>query len=366
MFHKNAMHEIVVNLHMHTPYSDGHGSHTEIAEAALKTGLDAVIVTDHNVWVQGPGGYYQNGDRRVLMLVGEEIHDRQRKPQKNHLLVFGAERELAPKASDPQGLIDAVTRAGGLSFIAHPVDPAAPAFNEPDISWEDWQIQNFDGIELWNGMSEFKSLLKSKWHAIYYAYNPERVAHGPFPETLRKWDDLLHSGRKVVAIGGSDAHALPASMGPLKRILFPYEFHFRAINTHVLLDKPLSGDESQDRSAILTAVAQGHAFIGYDLPADTRGFRFTAKGKEESAWMGDEIPVGTGITLQIRLPRRSECRLFKDGEIIQTWQQRETCTHITSEPGVYRVEAYIDYLGSQRGWIFCNPIYVRANKRIGI
>ena len=39
------MHEIVVNLHMHTRYSDGTGTHKDIAHAAIKCGLDAVIVT---------------------------------------------------------------------------------------------------------------------------------------------------------------------------------------------------------------------------------------------------------------------------------------------------------------------------------
>lgn len=358
------MHEIVINLHMHTRYSDGQGTHAEIAQAALKTGLDAVIVTDHNVWVQGPEGYYQNGNRRVLLMVGEEIHHQTRQPQKNHLLVFGADRELAPKSGDPQRLIEAVNQAEGLSFIAHPVDPAAPAFGEPDISWVDWEVKDFTGIELWNGMSEFKSLLKNKLRAIFYAYNPERVAHGPFPETLRKWDQLLSQGNRVVAIGGSDAHALPASLGPLKRTLFPYPFHFQAINTHVFISSPLNGEESEDRAKILEALGQGNAFIGYDLPASTRGFRFTAKGKEEQAWMGDEIPVGSGVTLQTHLPQRVECRLVKDGETIQTWQDRENCTHITSEPGVYRVEAYIDYMGRQRGWIFSNPIYVRPNPKL--
>ena len=101
------MHEIVVNLHMHTTYSDGHGSHADIAEAALRSGLDAVIVTDHNVWVNGPQDYYKNGDQKVLMLIGEEIHDQARDPQKNHLLVFGAEKELATLASDPRHLLAA-------------------------------------------------------------------------------------------------------------------------------------------------------------------------------------------------------------------------------------------------------------------
>ena len=33
------MHEIVINLHMHTRYSDGTGTHKDIAEAAIKTGF---------------------------------------------------------------------------------------------------------------------------------------------------------------------------------------------------------------------------------------------------------------------------------------------------------------------------------------
>ena len=68
------MHEIVVNLHMHTVYSDGSGTHKDIARAALKTGLDAVIVTDHNTLVSGPEGYYSEAGRRVLMLLAEEVH----------------------------------------------------------------------------------------------------------------------------------------------------------------------------------------------------------------------------------------------------------------------------------------------------
>ena len=354
------MHELVINLHMHTFFSDGHGTHQDIAEAALNAGLDAVIVTDHNVWVKGIEGYYKDGDRRVLMLIGEEIHDQSREPQKNHLLVFGANRELATLAYDPQRLLDGVREAGGLAFIAHPVDPAAPAVGEGDISWVDWGVRGFTGIELWNALSEFKGLLKSKLHAGFYAYNPARVAHGPYEKALRKWDELLNEGRKVVAVGGSDAHALPASLGPLHRTLFPYQFHFKAVNTHIFVPNPLTGDEIDDRRMILEALQRGHVFIGYDLPAETRGFRFSATGKETSAWMGDEIPVEEGITLQIRLPIRTECRLIKDGETVKAWHKRETCTYITTEPGIYRVEAYVDYLGSRRSWIFSNPIYVRA------
>ena len=69
------MEEIIVNLHIHTHYSDGSGSHKGIAKAAIQCGLDAVIVTDHNVLVMGFEGYFSNGVHQVLMLIGEEVHD---------------------------------------------------------------------------------------------------------------------------------------------------------------------------------------------------------------------------------------------------------------------------------------------------
>ena len=353
------MEELIVNLHMHTYYSDGHASHAQIVQAAQRAGLDIVIVTDHNVLVNGIEGYYKDKNKQVLLLVGEEIHDQARDPQKNHLLVFGAGRELAVMAPDPQLLIDSVRQAGGLSFLAHPDDPAAPIFDETGISWVDWGVHGFTGLELWNAMSEFKSHLKSRLHAFIYAFNPRQIARGPFPETLQRWDELLNQGRKIVAIGGSDAHGLPVHLGPLQRTLFPYEFHFSSINSHLLVPQPLSDDLVEDRRMVLDAFRQGHVFIGYDLPASTRGFRFIGQGQDGTAQMGDEIAVQNGVTLQIHLPFRTQCRLMKNGRPIKRWRGQENCTYITSEPGVYRAEAYVQYLGSRRAWIISNPIYLR-------
>lgn len=354
------MHEIVINLHMHTRYSDGTGTHQDIARAALQAGLEAVIVTDHNVWVQEVEGYYRQGHKRVLLLVGQEVHDQTRRPQKNHVLAFGAGRDVAVFAEDPQLLLDAIRDAGGSAFLAHIHDPEQRAFGEPDISWVDWNVRDFSGIELWNGMSEFKGLLKSRLHGLLYSCFPELVARGPYLPALQKWDELLLDGRRVVAVGGSDAHALHARLGPLRRTLFPYEFHFSAINTHLLLPEALSGSLVDDRRLIMDALETGHAFIGYDLPASTRGFRFGAQGKDATALMGDEMRPGGGFTLQAFLPSPAdECRLIKDGQRIRTWKRAQTITHITTEPGVYRLEVYIRFLGRLRGWIFSNPIYVR-------
>jgi hypothetical protein len=353
------MHEITINLHMHTRYSDGSGTHKDIATAAFKAGVDVVIVTDHNILVQGFEGYYKEKNKKLLMLIGEEVHDQARDPQKNHLLVFGANRELATFAESPQNLINQVAHAGGLSFIAHPDDPEAKVFREIDISWVDWTVQNYTGIELWNALSELKTVVPTKLHGAFYAFFPSLVAHQPIPATLTKWDELTSTGNKVVAIGGSDAHALHMSMAMIHKVIFPYEFHFRTINTHTLLSSPLTGDVNLDKALIYKALASGHCFVGYDLPASTTGFRFSAQGKDTSVMMGDEISAKGGVTLQAKLPFHAEILLIKDGQVIQKWKNQIACTHITTELGVYRIEVYKRYLGRRRGWIYSNPIYVR-------
>jgi hypothetical protein len=363
--HEIRMEEILVNLHMHTHYSDGGGRHEDIANAAIEAGVDVVIVTDHNILVQDMEGYCQRDDKRVLVLVGEEIHDPTRLPQKSHLLVFGASKELAHYAAKPQNLIDQVVKAGGLAFLAHPHDDPLKAFGEDDISWADWDVRGYHGIELWNGFSELKRIighrgrLRGKLEGLYYAYFPEVMARGPDPRTLKKWDELTGKGQKVAAIGGSDAHAIPMRMGPLRRTIFPYLFHFRAINTHLMLDAPLSGELERDRRVVLDALKIGRGFIGYDLPYPTRGFRFSAQWTEGVANMGEEIRVSRGATFQVRMPIKAECRLLRDGEPIRVWKNQEICAHIDSRPGVYRVECYLEYLGRQRGWVFSNPIYAR-------
>jgi len=353
------MQELIVNLHMHTTYSDGSGKHADIARAGLKAGLDVAIVTDHNVLVNNLEGYFRENGRQLLLLIGEEIHDQTRDPQKNHVLAFGHKRELAIYAIDPQNLIDQIRNNGGLAFLAHPYEYSLPLFNEDEIGWVSWEVHRFHGIELWNGLSELKAVIHSRLQAVFYAFFPEFIARGPEPETLRKWDELLAKGDQIIAIGGSDAHRLKIRMGPFRKTIFPYEFHFRTINTHLLTPQPLSGELIQDRQMILEALRQGHAFIGYDLPASAKGFRFTAQGKEQTAIQGDEIRLNGGVTLQIKLPDRCECHLLQDGNVIRRWVNREVCTHIAAKPGVYRVECYIHYLGKRRGWIFSNPIYIQ-------
>jgi hypothetical protein len=357
-----TFYEYVGNPHIHTPYSDGHLYHAEIAEAAIRAGLDFVIVTDHNVRVGGVEGHYgRDPSERMLLLTGEEVHNPRRTPPGNHLLVYGVEQEMAAHAPSPQTLIQQVHEHGGLSFLAHPFErpmTLAGIASEPELSWQDWDVTDYTGIELWNYMSEFKSLISSRRDALRYAQNPEKGISGPFPETLEQWDRLLREGQRVRIVGGADAHGTSYSLGPLERTLFPYEYLFRCVNTHIIAPHRLEGLFEHDKRVVETALRSGHAFVGYDLPAPTRGFRFTAQGLHQNVIMGDWIRLEHGVTLQVVVPRPADARLLFNGEVVLRETEGTHLTFIATQPGAYRVEVYIGFEGKPRGWIFSNPIFV--------
>lgn len=357
-----AYYEYVGNLHVHTPYSDGEGSHQQIAEAALLAGLDFVVFTDHNVRVEGIEGYYGDEARGyVLLLSGEEVHDRTRNPQCNHVLVFGAEREVAPFAHSLPALLQEVERLGGLSFIAHPDDRAVTWLGEPAIPWADRFVDGFTGLEIWNFMSCFKDYLPDRRRALRNIFRPEEVVVGPSADTLALWDELLGDGRQVVGIGAADAHGTRVKVGLFEHEVLPYDFLFSTVNTHVLTRSPLSGELEYDKAQIYQALKAGRAFIGYDIPGDTRGFRFSAQGQNTMATMGETIRLGHGVTLQALAPARARIRLIRCGEVVAEEKQVENLTHVVSTPGPYRVEVWRTYRGVERAWILSNPIYVEPN-----
>ncbi|MBC8449953.1 MAG: CehA/McbA family metallohydrolase [Chloroflexi bacterium] len=349
MWHESAGH-----IHFHTTYSDGSGSFEEIASAAEEAGLDFLITTDHNVLVPEADGRR----RGVLVLVGEEINDKAREPEVNHLLVAGIEQDVFGYAKDPQALINAVAAQGGVSFLAHPIERNSRYFPK-DFNWVDWNVQGYDGIELWNFMSECKAYVNSKAVGLLLSLRPQIFVRGPWPEVLALWDRLTDQ-RPVVAIGGSDNHAGTYRVGPFTRHVFPYAFGFRTVNTHILTPEPFSGDLAHDREQVYGALRAGHGWVGYDLLGSTAGFRFRGRSDDQAVIMGDTLPAGQAVQLEATVPHRARLRLLRDGQpVAQTWGRRLRYT--ATAPGVYRVEAHRWAWSRWRGWIFSNPIYVRES-----
>lgn len=342
--------EYVGNVHVHTMNSDGSGTAGEIAEAAARAGLDFVAIADHNTLSSQLQGRYG----QVYLLAGQEITP----PSQDHLLVFGADRCLAEAGLDMQAIIDAARSAGAATFLAHPYEHAAAYPPEPPFPWRSWHVEGYTGLELWNYMSEFKGQLRSKARALLGAYAPSLAIDGPFWETVARWDELLRQ-REVPIVGSSDAHGQWYSLGPLRRQVFSYEHLFRCVNTHVLLDEPLPSDPSAAAVTIFAALSRGHAFVAYDAPASSRGFRLTlsSQGKVVAS-MGDSLAWSRGLVLTAQSPAGGYMRLLRDGNTIVS-TRLAALAYALQQPGVYRVEVTRHFRGRRRAWIFSNPVYVR-------
>lgn len=353
------MPEIVGNLHLHTTTSDGTGTHDEVASAAARAGLDFIIYTDHNTWVDGVDGWYHdpNSNREILRLMGQEINDQSLEPEVNHMLCLFVNKDLESVAADPQQLVDTVNEHGGVSFLAHPLERPGVTGVDMTFPWVSWDISGYTGVELWNTMTDVKWRLRTVTRGIIGGYIRHWVVTEPFPEMLAKWDELCSNGQKVVAVGSTDAHAMLVTWKILTRNFYPYEFLFRTVNTHILLLDPLSRDVDHARQQIREALALGHCFIGYDLPASTRSFTFTGTSGGNQAIMGDTLKLQGTATLSVSSPHKAQLSLLKDGQIIAQTKGKILEQQI-DEPGVYRVEAHRRYWGWRRGWVYTNPIYV--------
>lgn len=354
--------EYVGNLHVHTVYSDGEATHAQIGKAAQLAGLDFVVFTDHNLWLNGIEGYYGDEESgHVLFLCGQEVHDRERSPGGNHVLVYGAEDEMANSSYDLANLLERVSQLGGLSFMAHPDDQAVDWLGEPALPWIDRYVEGYTGLEIWNYMSRFKDHLQTRSRAVRHVFRPEEVMDGPSPQTLALWDELLALGQQVVGIGGADAHGTHVSLGPVTHTVFPYDFLFSCVNTHVITRFPLNGVLEHDKQLLYQALSQGRAFIGYEILGSTRGFRYTAQGQSTSAIMGEYIRLGHGVTLQVFAPSRAHIKIIYNGQVLAEESNVENLTLVVREPGAYRAEVWRPYAGRERAWILSNPIYVSAN-----
>ncbi len=333
------MKEIITNLHHHSQISGDGLPVYDIAQAGLSVGTDVIITTDRNVRLNGQDQYFYRSGKKLLLLAGEELIPPET-PRENHLLVIGAERELFRAASQKEWIRDA-NLSGAVSILAHPFDPDAPR--------TDWEISGFTGIEIFNLYSAYKERKDSFLSEWYYRAHPETIPVSPDARAVAKWDSLLSTGLHVAAFAGSDGR---------EKGFLPYEYCFRTLNNHLYMEADLCGDLKTDQTNVLQALKAGRSFIGLDAVSPTEGFRFTAEGINRTALPGEQLPLGSSITLKISLPRPALCRLIHNGKVLKQWEKLERMPLTVYETGYYRLEAYLPFAQELRGWIFSNPIYI--------
>ena len=341
-------------IHVHTSLG-GHstGTFTELIDAAKSNDLDFVIMTEHPQADFDTAAMTLNGVHGgVLFVNGSEVST----TDGDRLLLIPA----SENSNQRWGTTEFVGKQhanGALAFAAYP--------NES----QRWQANLVDGVEIYNLFTNTKEINRAAmfFDGLWsYRTYPDLMFANFFARPtadLKRWDDAISSiNRKLVAVGGNDAHSnvgigLSDSTGKqtIGIKLDPYERSFRTVRTHVLVkkDKPLT------RESLLEAISLGHCYVSFDIFSDATGFDFRVL--QSPTIMGDETAFVAPLGLVATTPLVSRFVLLRNGTAISQSSGATVQFPITAA-GVYRIEAYLDSLpapATGKPWIISNPIYIR-------
>lgn len=331
-------------IHIHTTDSDGTKTLEEVAEIASAVKLDFIFVSDHMTLksrFEGKEGFYDD----TLVLIGYEHNDME---DCNHYLLFETENVL-PAEMKPQEYVAEGKRQGALGIIAHP-DEIRPRLGKfPSYPWLAWDAQGFDGIEIWNQMSEWMENLTS-YNQIKMVFSPRKSLHSPTDRILQKWDELSKD-KKVCGLAAADVHAYPYKIGPLKITIFPYKVQFRSLRTHILLPEELSRDLEIAKGQVYDAFRDCRAFASNYRWGDASGFQFFARRGTDSVVSGGRLKSCSDAIMTVKTPERATIRLIWNGrKLIEIEGDFLECR--PEKNGIYRVEV----CKKGRGWIYSNHI----------
>jgi hypothetical protein len=368
------------------------GTRPEMLRAAQATGVQIIMLTDH------------------VRKERDFINDSWRGLRESVLWIPGAEHEgflaypmqslgNAPWTSRAE-FIALVKRAGGNIFLSHPEERM------------DWPTDQLDGMEIYNHHTDIKD--ESEYNAWMRGalVDPERLAEltrllEEYPievfgaqqdylaSIIAKWDRESQSHR-LTGVAANDCHhnqvftitvaegnaitVAYTSDGPKSRRVTveqapkiatwlgtrkpgeliakldfdPYERSFLYVTTHILA-KELT------ETAVRDALRKGHVYVAHDWLCDPTGFLWMAEGRAGASVksiMGDEVKLAPGLRLLAAAPHPAKIKLFRNGMLMKELTT-DRATWPVTEPGVYRVEAWLAVGGEERPWIYSNPIYVK-------
>ncbi len=341
------------NIHIHSQHSDGSADIPSIAEDAAAAGLHYIIICDHETLDGLPEEGMHQG---VVVMVGAELNN-----EKNHYLALDIKELLPANNENPQELINKVSEAGGLGFIAHPFDRGSRYIEKGKAyPWQDWPVFGATGMEIWNFSSHWRGLHPNLLKTLYWFFlNRTGAMKGPPKRLLHLWDCYNMHNHKLVGIGSSDAHAYRYRKFFFSVVIFTYQYSFSTINTYVILPELLNEQFSMAKRQILGALQQGSCYTAFESLGRAHKFSFRAEAGAVTVLPGGEIILSKEVVLRVESPRkRSLIRLVKNGMVIME-TYGNTLNYSPEVHGLYRVEVYYRPLfGRCRPWIYANPINI--------
>lgn len=283
---------------MHTVHSDGNWTIGELISSARNSGLDFIVITDHNTASHHEEiARLTKGSRQPLVLRGEEITT-----YGGHTNAWGLPKgawiDFRTRPGDTSRIsnIAAQThRAGALISINHPFAACG------GCSWSyDPAARDFDSVEVWNGDWDFTD-----------------------EPALKMWDKILQSGRRLTAVASSDSHRPDTPIGKP--------------STHVAV--PVLSQQ-----ALLKAIRGGHVFLSDGSGRVVLSFQAesaTSKTRSRAA-IGDQIrllvPGAVRFFVTIKAaPADATVSLISNGEVVRRFSAKPD-----AEPQVIEIDCQRD------------------------
>ncbi|MBX3278297.1 MAG: histidinol phosphatase [Acidobacteria bacterium] len=380
-------------LHAHAEdASHTGGTRPELLAAALRTNVHIIMLTDH---VRPQRDFIDDSWRGlrqgVLFIPGAEAEG---------FLAYPQRSIKNEKFSGREDYIALIKRDGGNIFLSHVEEKA------------DWATGGLDGLEIYNHHSDLldeREFLRWLREALAdpdrlrllqnaLAYYPQEffgVTQDYLTPIIAKWDrdlqshpltgvaanDCHHNQGYIIRVAASDAIEISERVdpGPPRRVTTkqspriaeligdrkpgdviteldfdPYERSLGYVTTHILARNLTESD-------VREALRSGRAYVSHDWLADPTGFAFLAtrsRSDDPVAVMGGETAHADGLTLRVAAPVAGHIRLLHNGKVI-TERSAESLDWTVKEPGVYRVEIWLEVDQERRPWIYSNSIRVR-------
>lgn len=268
------------DLHTHTYASDGVLTLGELAQHAVRNGLDYLAITDHNQMVSTDTLHQYAG---ITLIPGIEWTHYQ-----GHANFLGVDQPydepfLANTIEEVHARFASARARGAFISINHPCDPVCPFLF-------DMSALPFDCLEIWNGPMRGSNL-----------------------QAIGLWQSMLMAGKKVPICAGSDYHRDSL-------LLFPGG---PTTCVYAMSDSPTD---------ILSTLKRGHAFLTYSVNGPM--LEMTA----EEALLGDSVKFSNVKQLEYKISG------IISGDVVQVVTNRGNTPVLKAETdgkirGVYTMEA---------------------------
>lgn len=292
------------DFHSHTQHSDGCGTVAETADMAKAAGLDFQFVTDHWGLTQAPEC------RQHKLWVGQEPTT-----QHHHLGVLGLRRAFAP-SQDFLADCAELQRLGATWFVPHPTG-WWPNRHYPQEAWKILEkLPSPFLMEICNGAN---NVVNAFDHTDAWA--------------VMLWDRLLRMGRKVHAMGNTDAHA-PHGIGMVWNGVFAARCSERDV---------------------LAAVRGGRSFVSdgplLQATLGRAGMGMVASARDRAARLKVTAVDSAGL---------ASVRVVADGRPLATFDARGRASWVGSVAVPRRVRKYVrvEATATDARCAFSNPVYL--------